>query len=82
MTFFLSIEQVLWLHQAQIETFGGSPGVRGRGSLEAAVARPAMTYGGEALYPDLAAKAAAFLHSLVMNHAFIDGNKRVGTAAS
>lgn len=41
-----------------------------------------MTFGGEDLYPDLAAKAAALMHSLVMNHAFVDGNKRVGAAAA
>lgn len=82
MTSFLSVEQVLWVHQAQIEMFGGTPGLRDRGGLESAVARPATTYGGNDLYPDFAAKAAALLHSLVMNHPFLDGNKRVGAAAS
>ena len=41
-----------------------------------------MTFGGEDLYPDPPAKAAALLHSLVLNHAFVDGNKRVGAAAA
>jgi death-on-curing protein len=41
-----------------------------------------MTFGGEDLYPDLAAKAAALMHSLVMNHPFVDGNKRVGVMAA
>ncbi len=41
-----------------------------------------MTFGGEDLYPDLAAKAAALMHSLVMNHPFVDGNKRVGANAA
>lgn len=41
-----------------------------------------MTFGGEDLYPDLAAKAAALMHSLVMNHPFVDGNKRVGAHAA
>jgi len=56
--------------------------LRDRGGLESAVARPAMTFGGEDLYADVAAKAAALMHSLVMNHPFVDGNKRVGVAAA
>jgi len=79
---YLSVEQILRLHQTGIEMFGGSAGLRDRGALESAVARPTMTFGGEDLYPDEASKAAALLHSLVMNHAFVDGNKRVGIAAA
>jgi len=79
---YLSVEQILRLHETGIEVFGGSAGLRDRGALESAVARPAMTFGGEDLYPDEASKAAALLHSLVMNHAFVDGNKRVGIAAA
>lgn len=82
MNLYLSVEQILILHQTGIEAFGGSAGLRDRGALESAVARPAMTFGGEDLYPDEASKAAALLHSLVMNHAFVDGNKRVGIAAA
>lgn len=82
MTEYLSVEQLLQIHRAQIESFGGSAGLRDRGGLEAAAARPAMTFGGEDLYPDLAAKAGALMHSLVMNHPFVDGNKRVGAAAA
>lgn len=52
-----------------------------RSALEAAVARPQATFGGEDLYPDIVAKAAALMHSLVMNHPFVDGNKRVGAHA-
>ena len=81
MILYLSVEQVLLLHEAG-EKFGGSTGLRDRGGLESAVARPAMTFGGEDLYPDGASKAAALLHSLVMNHAFVDGNKRIGIAAA
>jgi len=80
-TVYLSVVQVLRLHQKQIATFGGSGGLRDEGSLDSAVARPQMTFGGEDLYPDTAAKAAALMHSLVMNHPFIDGNKRVGAMA-
>ena len=52
------------------------------GELEAAIARPSMTFGGEDSIADLAAKAAALLHSLVLNHPFLDGNKRAGAAAA
>lgn len=82
MLVYLSVDQVLLLHEMQIELFGGSPGLRDRGGLESAVARPAMTFDGEDLYPDAAAKAAALMHSLVMNHPFVDGNKRVGAAGA
>jgi death-on-curing protein len=77
-TLYLSVEQVLQIHELQIENFGGSADLRDEGALESAVARPAMTFGGEDLYPDVPSKAAALMHSLVMNHAFVDGNKRVG----
>jgi L-asparaginase len=72
------VGQVLALHAMQVALFGGSGRVRDRGALESAVARPQMTFGGDDLYPDLAAKAAALLHSLVQNHPFVDGNKRTG----
>lgn len=81
MTAWLSVEQVIALHALQIERFGGSRGLRDRGALEAAIARPQMTFGGDDLYSDVAAKAAALLHSLVQNHPFVDGNKRVGAHA-
>jgi death-on-curing protein len=79
---YLSVEQLLLLHQTQIGRFGGGRGLRDLGALESAAARPAMTFDGEDLYPDLAAKAAALMYLLVMNHPFVDGNKRVGAAAS
>ena len=56
--------------------------MRNRGGLESAVARPAITFGGEDLYPDHASKAAALMHSLVMNHPYVDGNKRVAAHAA
>lgn len=82
MTVYLSVQQLLGIHQEQIRAFGGSAGLRGRGGLESAAARPQMTFGGEDLYPDLASKAAALMHSIVMNHPFLDGNKRVGAMAA
>lgn len=82
MILYISVEQIEALHASQLETYGGLGGLRDRGALESAAARPAKTFGGEDLYPDLAAKAAALMHSLVMNHPFVDGNKRVGAHAA
>ena len=82
MTVYLSLAQVLELHRLEIRRFGGSAGLRERASLEAALARPQMTFAGEDLYPDVESKAAALMHSLVMNHPFVDGNKRTGAAVA
>ena len=82
MTLYLSLEQLLWLHERQVRLFGGSRGLRGLGALEAALARPQATFGGEDLYPDAEGKAAALMHSLVVNHPFVDGNKRAGALAA
>jgi death-on-curing protein len=81
-TVYLSPAQAVALHHELLAVFGGLAGVRDRGNLEAAIARPAMTFGGEDLYPDVAAKAAALMHSLILNHPFVDGNKRTGAAAA
>jgi death-on-curing protein len=80
-TVHLSLEQVLELHRLQTTRFGGSARLRDRGALAAALGRPQATFGGEDLYPDVEAKAGALMHSLVMNHPFVDGNKRVGAHA-
>jgi len=82
MTVYLSTAQVMDLHRSQLGRYGGLGGLRDRAALEAALERPQTTFGGEDLYQDLAAKAAALLHSLVLNHAFVDGNKRVGAHAA
>ena len=57
------------------------PGIRDIGALESAVSQPRLTFDQADLYPDIISKAAALCFSLVMNHAFVDGNKRVGHAA-
>ena len=59
-----------------VKRFGGSQGVRDLGLIESAVERPKATFDGEDLYPDVFLKAAALMHSLLKNHAFVDGNKR------
>lgn len=79
---FLSVEQVERIHQTQIELFGGSPGLRDRALLESAVAAPSASFGGQYLHADIFEMAAALLFALAKNHPFVDGNKRVATAAA
>ena len=75
---FLSLDEVLEIQEQQIERYGGSAGLRDPAGLESAVATPQATFGGEFLHPSIPAMAAAYLFHLCQNHAFIDGNKRVG----
>jgi death-on-curing protein len=77
----LSLAELLELHRRVIELSGGSLGIRDLGALKAAVAQPRMTFDSEDLYPSLIDKTAALCFSLVMNHPFVDGNKRVAHAA-
>lgn len=78
---YLTLPEVLELHRKLIEQSGGAAGALDLGMVESAVIQPQMTFGGQELYPTLAEKAAALGFSLVMNHGFQDGNKRVGHAA-
>lgn len=77
----LSLQEVISLHSLIIAQSGGRSGLRDRGALESAVAQPEASFGGEELYPNLASKVAALGHSLIQNHPFIDGNKRIGQGA-
>jgi death-on-curing protein len=79
---YLTAVQVLFIHARLIAETGGATGLRDLGLLEAAVARPQATFDGADLYPDRRAKAAALMASLVRNHPFVDGNKRVGITAA
>jgi death on curing protein len=78
---YVTLDEVLELHRLTIERSGGGPGIRDLGLVQSAVAQPSMTFGGQDLYPSLGDKAVALCFSLVMNHPFVDGNKRVGHAA-
>jgi death-on-curing protein len=80
--FFLTIDDVLDLHDLHLGRYGGSAGVRDRGLLESAVSQARASFGGELLHADLAAMASAYLVSIVKNHPFVDGNKRAGLAAA
>jgi death-on-curing protein len=79
---FLLLDEVLEIHEQQIERYGGSAGLRDAAGLESAVATPQATFGGEFLHPSIPAMAAAYLFHLCQNHPFIDGNKRVGANAA
>ena len=72
----ISVQEVESIHNILIDTFGGSKGIRDLGLLESALARPFATFQITDLYPSPIDKAAALLESLVINHPFIDGNKR------
>ena len=77
MTEYLTVIEVLAIHADQIERYGGSPGLRDPGQLEAALFRPQTGY-----YADLFEAAAALWESLSQDHPFIDGNKRTAFAAT
>ena len=77
MTDYLTTVEILAIHEHQIQTYGGSRGLRDPGQLEAALFRPQTGY-----YPDLIQEAAALWESLSQNHPFVDGNKRVAFAAT
>ena len=79
---FLSLNDVLLIHQSTIEHEGGAHGVRDITLVESAVAAPMASFGGDYLHPDLGSMAAAYMFSLINNHGFIDGNKRLGTLAA
>ena len=78
---YLTLGELLELHQQLIERYGGSAGIHSLEALEAVLAQPRMTFAGEDLYPTVVEKAAALGFSLIMHHPFVDGNKRLGHAA-
>ena len=74
----IEIGEVLKIHQVLIREFGGLSGVRDEGMLKSAIERPFGGFGQTAFYPTLEEKVAAVLESIVVNHPFVDGNKRTG----
>src|SRR5271166_4522009 len=79
---FLSLDEIIEIHQQQIDRYGGSGGLRDAAGLESAVATPQASFGGEFLHTSIPAMAAAYLFHLCQNHPFIDGNKRAGANAA
>ena len=78
---YLTLNEVIELHDYLIAQFGGSSGIRDKGALESALAQPRATFGRIDLYPTLVEKAISLGFSLIQNHAFVDGNKRIGHLA-
>jgi death-on-curing protein len=81
MTRYLSRRQIEDLHQKALAAHGGAPGIHNESGLESTLVQPQMTFGGQSLYPTLHEKACALAFSLIMNHPFVDGNKRVAHLA-
>ena len=74
----IPVKEVELLHRILIDKFGGSQGIRDSAALESAIARPFQTFDGNDLYPSVLEKAASLIESILVNHPFIDGNKRTG----
>ena len=81
MTRYLTISEIIELHQQIITQTGGANGLYDSSALESAVVQPAITFAGIDLYPTIIDKAAALGFLIIMNHPFMDGNKRTGHAA-
>lgn len=77
---FIEKPVVLAIHHRQIEKFGGRHGLRDEGLLDSALAQPKASFSGNLLHPTIAAQAAAYLFHIIMNHPFVDGNKRTSFA--
>ena len=79
---FLTVGEVIGLHQNQIDEFGGIHGIRDEGLLESAVMTPQASFGGEYLHSDLFEMAAAYAFHIAENQPFLDGNKRAALASA
>jgi len=79
---FLTLAEAVDLHRRLIDEYGGAPGIRDVGLLEAALAIPQATFDGQYLHGSIFEMAAAYLYHICQNHPFIDGNKRVALAAT
>lgn len=79
---FLSLAEVLEIHQDQGARYGGASGIRDIELLKSALGMPSATFGGRFLHTDIYEMAAAYLFHLVKNHPFVDGSKRTGAVAA
>ncbi len=79
---FLTLADVVDLHDRLLAEFGGRAGVRDMGLLQSAIAMPAQQFGGNYLHPELSDMAAAYLYHMCRNHPFLDGNKRIAAVAA
>ena len=76
----IALEEIIIFHEKIIEKTGGSQGVRDIGLIESAINRPFQTYDGIEFYPEIESKISAITYSLINNHGFVDGNKRIGVS--
>ncbi|MEI7724937.1 MAG: type II toxin-antitoxin system death-on-curing family toxin [Bacteroidota bacterium] len=74
----IKVDLVITIHELLIEKYGGIHGIRDSKGLNSAITRPFMTFDQQELYPTPISKAAALIESLICNHPFLDGNKRIG----
>jgi death-on-curing protein len=79
---FLSLAEVLEIHQDQVKRYGGASGIRDMELLKSALGMPKATYGGQFLHTNIFGMAAAYLFHIVKNHPFNDGNKRAGAVVA
>ena len=77
---FLALDEILEIHDDQIQRYGGDAGIRDRGLLESAIAMPQQSFGGQYLHKDIFEMAAAYAFHLAESQAFVDGSKRTGLA--
>ncbi len=80
--YFLTAEDILYLHFKIIEDFGGSHGIRDEGRLKSVVEAPKQEAFGQEQYPDICDKAAVYARNIIADHLFVDGNKRTGIVTS
>jgi len=78
---YLTVGEVMEIYSRVMRQSGGAVGILDLGALESAVAQPRMTFNSKELYPTIVEKASALGFSLIQNHPFVDGNKRIGHAA-
>lgn len=79
---YLTARDILKIHSFIIDETGGSHGVRDRGVIDSVVQTPKQPFGGQEVYPDIYQKAAVYMHRIIMNHPFVDGNKRTAVTAT
>ena len=79
---FLTLAEVIEIHNNQIELYGGHRGVRDMGLLQSALAQPEAAFGGQWLHPDIFMMAGAYAFHICSNHPFFDGNKRAALATA
>lgn len=77
----IGLAELTWLHDLAIAEFGGAPGIRDQGMLESALARPVAGFAGTPAFPEPFDRAGALVEALILDHGFVDGNKRTAVMA-